>query len=257
MVRKEYLLLMDGDSCVMATEKQSYEECFCSAMTEIWDLEYKKEELWQCWSSVDLTVETSECNRFLVLCKVLGEKGNAFDLDGYAELKDWTRHAEILSSESLRQWIEQYDTDCCRKAYEWSLLVDQKINRISQEEKHVYPGVMESLKQVAEETDIAVIFSREKGDVKAVWEREGLLPYTNSFMTCGNGGKSNCVRILLERGYKQEHVLIAGGTPKDWNVVKGSEISFYPITPGEEQKSWDNLKGYFFKTLLKGKVEEE
>lgn len=252
MVRKDYLVCVDSDGCAMDTMNSKHEQCFGPAMVEIWGLEEKREEVLECWNRVNLFSETRGINRFLALCMVLEEAGAACVQDGYNEFKEWTRHTRELSSDSLKQWMKDHDTNCCRKACDWSALVNEKISRMPKEENKSFPGVLRTLKEIHKAADIAVVSSANKGAVTEEWEREGLLPHVDLVMTQENGSKSECIRELLGMGYEPGHVLMAGDAPGDLKAARENGVLFYPILAKKEEASWKEMGDQVLSAFLNG-----
>lgn len=255
MRKHDYLICVDSDGCAMDTMNSKHERCFGPAMIQVWGLEEKKQEVQQCWNRINLFSETRGINRFLALALVLKEQVISSDMDGFGEFETWTRMTKELSSDSLKQWMETHDSACCRKAYEWTHLVNKKIENMPSDENKAFPQVWEVLCRIHQKADVAVVSSANRIAVKAEWEREGLLPFVDKLMTQEDGSKASCIRKLLDGGYLQKKVLMVGDAPGDLLAARENQVLFYPILPGREEESWQKLGEIVFDCFYNGCYE--
>lgn len=261
MSKKDYLVCVDSDGCAMDTMNSKHEQCFGPAMIQVWELEEKKQEVQRCWNRINLFSETRGINRFVALTMVLKEQGLACDMDGFAEFKEWTETTDELSADSLRKWMTIHDSPCCRKAYEWTHLVNEKIVRMPREDNKAFPGVREILCCIHQKADVAVVSSANLAAVEEEWDQESLLPFVDMLMTQEAGNKASCIRKLLEKGYRHKNVLMIGDAPGDLLAARENQVLFYPILPGREEESWQRLKdtilACFFDGSYEGAIERQ
>lgn len=239
MRKKDYLVCVDSDGCAMDTMNCKHELCFGPALIQVWGLEARQQEIQNCWNRVNLFSETRGINRFLALAMVMEEKGQGSELEGFADFKQWIAKTGELSAPSLKQWMEQkegMDSPFCRRAYQWTLLVNQKIQQLTVSGKQSFGGVLEALQEIHKKADIAVVSSANRAAVETEWSREGLLEYVDVLMTQENGSKAECIQKLLEAAGKN-HVL------------------FYPILANQEESSWHRLKETVMNCFLEGRYE--
>lgn len=258
MRKKDYLVCVDSDGCAMDTMNSKHEQCFGPALIEVWGLEERQKEIQSCWNRVNLFSETRGINRFLALSMVMEEKGQGCDLEGFADFKRWIGETKELSALSLKQWMEQkegVDSQFCRRAYRWTLLVNEKIGQMPVQENRAFPGAFAALREIHPKADIAVVSSANKSAVKEEWEREGLLEYVDMLMTQEDGSKSACIRKLLEQGYPAKHVLMVGDAPGDRKAAEENGVMFYPILADQEAHSWCSLRETVISRFLEGRYE--
>lgn len=258
MRKKDYLVCIDSDGCAMDTMNRKHEQCFGPALVQVWGLEARQREILSCWNRVNLFSETRGINRFLALAMVMEEKGQDRDMEGFADFQAWIQETGELSAFSLKQWIERkkgIDSSFCRKAYQWSILVNQKIDQLAVCGRQSFCGVLEALRKIHERADIAVVSSANRAAVEAEWSREGLLEYVDILMAQENGSKEDCIRKLLEEGYPVKHVLMAGDAPGDLKAAGKNQVLFYPILANQEEDSWLRLKENILNCFLEGRYE--
>lgn len=258
MRKKDYLVCVDSDGCAMDTMNCKHELCFGPALIQVWGLEARQQEIQNCWNRVNLFSETRGINRFLALAMVMEEKGQGSDLDGFADFKRWIEETGELSAASLKLWMEQeegMDSQFCRRAYQWTLLVNQKIDQLTVSGKQSFGGVLEALREIHKKADIAVVSSANRAAVEAEWSREGLLEYVDVLMTQENGSKADCIQKLLEAGYPVNQVLMAGDAPGDLKAAGKNQVLFYPILANQEEASWRRLKETVMNCFLEGRYE--
>lgn len=264
MVRKKYLVCVDSDGCAMDTMNSKHAQCFGPAMIQVWGLQERREEAQRCWDRVNLFSETRGINRFLALCMVLqellGEQETGMEthepceaMEGFEELRAWTRQTKELSLKSLQEWTNDHDVECCRRACRWSALVNEKIAAMPREGNKAFAGVAQALTGAHEKADIAVVSSANRAAVEEEWEREGLLPSVDVLLTQENGSKKDCIRRLLESGYEKDCVLMVGDAPGDIKAAKDNGVWFYPILAGREEESWQSFEKSALEPLLAGR----
>ena len=258
MTRRDYLVCIDSDGCAMDTMNSKHMQCFGPAMIEVWKMEERQAEIQKYWNRINLFSGTRGINRYLALSMVLEKKGQGCDLEGFSQFQKWTNETKELSTDSLKHWIEQEEnknSECCRKAYQWTLLVNQKIEKMPKNGNQVFRGVREALQEIHQQADVAVVSSANRNAVEEEWKQEGLLEYVNVLMTQEDGSKAACISKLLKEGYPQNHVMMVGDAPGDLKAARENGVLYFPILANQEEASWNRLRTKVFEIFLKGSYE--
>ena len=237
--RKEFLVCIDSDGCVMDTMDLKHDKCLAPCMLMVWELGEYKIELTARWREINLYSLDRGTNRFRGLAKMLKEVNENYKriegLAGYVHLVSTT---EELSDESLKEAYEETGNECMRKALAWSELVNGSMNFMHEGEVLAFDGVKEVLKEIVKEADIAVVSAGGNAEVQRDWKQNGLESYVNEFFTQEGGEKEILVEKLLKFGYDKDHVLMIGDAPSDLEAAGKNGILFFPILVREEEESW-------------------
>lgn len=237
--RKEFLVCIDSDGCVMDTMDLKHDKCLAPCMLMVWELGEYKIELTARWREINLYSLDRGTNRFRGLAKMLKEVNENYKrIEGLAGYVHWVSTTEELSDESLKEAYEETGNECMRKALAWSELVNGSMNFMHEGEVLAFDGVKEVLKEIVKEADIAVVSAGGNAEVQRDWKQNGLESYVNEFFTQEGGEKEILVEKLLEFGYDKDHVLMIGDAPSDLEAAGKNGILFYPILVREEEESW-------------------
>lgn len=252
--QKKFLICVDSDGCAMDTMTVKHMRCFGPCFIETWHIKEDQERFLQRWNEINLFSMSRGINRFLGLLQILEEfEAEGKKVKGLGDLKTWVETSPELSNKALEKELahrkEKASDDegeirdgALYKALVWSNRVNQAINDLTNEEKKPFRGVRETLELLAKDADIAVMSSANRVAVEKEWKNNGLMNYVKYFFTQERGTKAECIRKLLAFGYEHEKVMMVGDAPADMLAACEAEVSFYPILPGQEEKSWEILR---------------
>lgn len=255
--KHEYLICVDSDGCAMDTMNCKHIHCFGPCMVDEWGLQEWEGEILRRWNDINLFQMTRGINRFKGLAMALTEINEKYTpIVGLEALNAWVETAPALSNDGVMKAAQEAkDEDgkiCLRKAYLWSLMVNEKINQLPECLKVPFPGAKEGLVAGAQFADVAVVSSANRDAVEEEWEKYGLLEYTNILLAQDCGSKSHCIAEMLKFGYDREHVLMIGDAPGDRDAAEENGIWFYPILVNWEEESWYGLRKNALELFRKG-----
>ncbi len=245
--KHDYLICVDSDGCAMDTMNCKHIHCFGPCMVDEWGLQEWEGEILRRWNDINLFQMTRGINRFKGLAMALREVDEKYTpIVGVDALIAWTESAPALSNDAIAEAAQEaQDGDgkiCLRKAYLWSLAVNEKINNLPEELKVPFPGAREGLAAAAQFADIAVVSSANGEAVKEEWEKYGLIENTNILLSQECGSKSHCIAQMLKFGYEKDHVMMIGDAPGDRDAAQENGVWFYPILVNWEEESWTQLR---------------
>ena len=248
--RSDYLVCVDSDGCAMDTMDIKHIRCFGPCMVAEWGLEEWRDAILERWNEINLYTMTRGINRFKGLVKALGEIQEKYcEIEELDALEKWVSETPELSNAALEREIARKDNICLRKALAWSSTVNQSIDRLPEEEKRPFPGVLEALKRAYRDADIAIVSSANLSAVLDEWDFYGLLEYTDVVLAQDSGSKAFCIGELMKRGYAPDHVLMCGDAPGDLEAAEKNKVYYYPILVRHEAQSWEEFVqegiGYF------------
>lgn len=251
--RKDFLICVDSDGCAMDTMDIKHIRCFGPCMIEEWGLEKWAEDILNRWNEINLYTMTRGINRFLGLSMALNEINQAYgNIDGFEEFETWTKQAGELSNGSLGQRLYGASGPCLSKALSWSNKVNHAINRLHDEDKKTFDGVIKGLAAAHEFADVAVVSSANKEAVTEEWDRCHLLEHVDVLCCQDDGSKAHCIELLKQQGYAPDHILMVGDAPGDAAAASQNGVYFYPILVRHESESWKEFCGIALVKLKQG-----
>ena len=240
---KEYLICVDSDGCAMDTMDVKHFQCFGPCMVEEWGLEEWAEPILERWNEVNLYTMTRGINRFKGLALALREiDGKYKKIDGVDELESWVANAPALSNDGVKAAIESGGGEVLKKALNWSVQVNDRINALPFEVKKPFDGVLEGLEYAHRVADIAIVSSANLQAVDEEWALYGLLDHVDILLAQDVGSKAFCIQELLKKGYDNDKVLMTGDAPGDLDAAKSNGVLYYPILVRHEKESWAEFR---------------
>lgn len=240
--KKDFLICLDSDGCVMDTMDIKHIRCFGPCMVSEWKLEEWEDEVLARWNEINLYTMTRGVNRFKGLAKALREIHEKYrEIEGLDDFERWVEKTPELSNKALERELEQREGPCLRRAYDWSIAVNQSVDRLPREDKRPFAGVRSALKMAHESVDLAVVSSANRDAVMEEWEEHELLEYVDVVLAQDSGSKASCIGALMEHGYAKEHVLMCGDAAGDMEAAKKNGVFYYPVMVRHEAQSWNEF----------------
>jgi len=260
--KKDFLICVDSDGCAMDTMDIKHFKCFGPCMVEEWELQQWEEAILNRWNEINLYTMTRGINRFKGLALALREIDGVYrKIEEIDILEKWVDESSELSNPALKKAISENDSVILKKALSWSQCVNERINELPFEVKKPYEGVKEALAYAHEYADIAIVSSANLQAVIEEWELYGLLDHVDIVMAQDVGSKAYCIGEMLKKGYENEHVMMTGDAPGDYDAAMKNGVFYYPILVRRERESWVEFKGTAVSCLLdgnfKGSYQEE
>lgn len=216
--------------------------CFGPCMVDEWNLQPWKEEILRRWNEINLYTITRGINRFKGLFVALEEINAKYtEIDDLQSLADWTKNAKELSNGALKEYLKINDSVILKKALNWSIAVNEEINRIPEDKKVPFPLVKEALNAASERADVAIVSSANLDAVLQEWQKHGLLENVNVVLSQNDGSKAYCISQLLKKGYNNANVLMCGDAPGDLQAAKENNVFYFPILVRKEKESWQEF----------------
>ncbi len=267
----DYLICIDSDGCAMDTMDIKHYRCFGPCMVAEWNLAQRQDALLARWNDINLYTRTRGINRYKALGIILQEIDRGYrPIPGLYALENWIATTGELSNKSLKDAIaaaeaannsaESVSTEAMKKALNWSIHVNEDIAALSADEKKAFPGVKEALASLKGRADLVVVSSANLQAVMDEWKKEGILKYMNLVLTQNDGSKAFCIQELLKKGYDENHVLMVGDAPGDYDAAAKNNVCFFPILVRKEEQSWIKLRekaaARFFSGSYQGEYEK-
>ncbi|MFN3284571.1 MAG: HAD family hydrolase, partial [Pseudothermotoga sp.] len=170
------------------------------------------------------------------------------DLRILEDFIDYTKKNNLgLGNQSLERYIneERPKTFGLYKLLGWSEAVNRTFPHISAEIPP-FDGVREAVQLMAQYADIIVVSQTPYDDLADYWEKYDLAQYISLIAGQEMGTKAQHIELAKKSGgYNDDEVLMIGDAIGDLKAVKSNNGLFYPVVPGEEEKSWHQFPEAF------------
>ena len=172
--RREFLICMDSDGCVMDTVRIKHTTVMCPELVRVFALEEYADFLAAAWEEINLHTLTRGISRFESVVLVFDRLRNrGIEVPGSEDIANWVRTASELSAASLQHEIKQTGSLALRKLLEWSNACNRRIQAL-EPTFEPFPGVRESLRQLHAVADLAVVSAANESAIASEWKRYGL-----------------------------------------------------------------------------------
>jgi len=254
----EFLVGIDSDGCAFDTMEIKHKECFIPNIIKYWNLQAVSKYAREAGEFVNLYSKWRGINRFPALVMV-------FDLlEKRPEVLE--RGVEIPKAESLRKWIETEtklgnptlqklvdDTadPVLAQALEWSKAVNVAIEEMV---KGVppFPHVPKGLQKLHPKADAIVVSMTPSEALNREWQEHDIDKYVKVIAGQEMGSKAEHLAYAMDGRYQPDHVLMIGDAPGDYKAARANNCLYFPINPGDEDKSWQRFYEEGFDKFING-----
>ncbi|MDQ1256930.1 MAG: hypothetical protein QG656_1530 [Candidatus Hydrogenedentes bacterium] len=260
----EFLIAIDSDGCAFDTMEIKHKECFIPNIIKYWKLQAVSKYARSAAEFVNLYSKWRGINRFPAVLMV-------FDL-----LADWDkvaqRHVPMPDVPNLRRWsetesklgnpaLEAYckahpDEADMQQALAWSKAVNASVADIV-EGVPPFPYVRESLDKAKSLADILVCSATPVEALVREWEEHDIAKYPFSIAGQEQGKKSEHIAMANAGRYEKTKMLMIGDAAGDRKAAQANGALFFPICPGDEEKSWKRFHDEGLDKFVKGEYAGE
>ena len=264
---KDFFIGFDSDGCVFDTMELKHKECFIPATVNVFELQGISKYLREVWGFVNLYSSTRGVNRFPGLLRSLdllskrketkARKIHVPKLDG---LRKWVENASVLGEKRLEEEVNKTGDPDLKQALLWTREVNAAVNKIVRN-CPPFAGVREVLGEVSNKADMIVVSQTPVQSLQKEWKEHEIDGYPALIAGQEMGTKIQHLDYAAGGKYSPEKILMIGDAPGDLRAAKANKVLFYPINPGEEEKSWQRFKKEglerFFKGTFAGEYQEK
>ena len=225
--KREFLICMDSDGCVMDTVRIKHSTVMCPELIRVFALDDHADFITAAWDEINLHTITRGISRFESVRLVFDRlKNRGIEIPGSEDIAAWVDTATELSTASLQRALEP--------TFE------------------PFPGVEESLRQLHAVADVAVVSAANESAIASEWKRYGLARHADVIFGQEVGSKANSIATMLACGYESRKVMMVGDAMGDAQAAAANGVAFVPILPGREADSWRRLQEEALPKLLHG-----
>ena len=146
--KRDFLVCMDSDGCVMDTVRIKHCSVFCPELIRVFGLEAHTDFITTAWEEINLNSITRGISRFESAVLIFDRlKNRGIDVPGSEDIAAWVSTASELSTASLQQEVLRSGSLALRKLQEWNNACNRRIQAL-EPTFEPFPGVEESLRQL-------------------------------------------------------------------------------------------------------------
>ncbi len=263
---KNFFIGIDSDGCVFDTMEIKHKECFCPVFINHFNLQAISRYARETWEFVNLYSRTRGTNRFLALIRtmdLLREREEVSrrkkKIPSMDSLKEWVKVESKLGNPALKNVVDSNLDAELSVVYNWSVDVNEVVRKIVRNVPP-FPYVRESLELIQDMADVVVVSQTPEDALSREWKEHELDLYVKVIAGQEMGTKSEHIHYAASCKYDASKILMIGDAPGDLKAAKDNNALYFPIIPGQEEKSWERLfkEGLdrFFAGTYAGKYED-
>lgn len=249
---------IDSDGCVFPTMEIKQKQCFHAVIISHWHLEPIEKYVREAAEFVNLYSKSRGQNRFTALLKSfdLLRQRKAVVASGVAvpplsSLRKFVESGAALGNPELEKAANETGDAELRSVLQWSKDVNASVARTV---KKIQPfkWVRESLEKISSHSDAICVSQTPTEALVREWEENDLLKYVAVIAGQELGTKTEHIALAAKGKYKASNILMIGDAPGDAKAARQNNALFYPINPGDEERSWGRLFKEGFDRFIAG-----
>jgi phosphoglycolate phosphatase-like HAD superfamily hydrolase len=244
----EYLVAIDSDGCAFDTMEIKHKECFIPNIIKHWGLQSVSKYARAAAEFVNLYSKWRGVNRFPALMMVFDllndwdkVQERMFTSPDVPELRKWIETESKLGNPALEAYCAASDSEEMHQALAWSKAVNETVSDIVQGGLPPFPYVRETLEKAQVKADMLVCSQTPTEALTREWEEQGISDFVFAIAGQEMGKKSEHIAFAADGRYDKSKMLMIGDAPGDMKAARDNEALFFPILPGDEDKSWKRL----------------
>lgn len=261
--KKFFFIGIDSDGCAFDSMGIKQRECFCPWMIAYFGLQPVAYAARQCKEFADLFSKTRGANRHKTIKRILTEllpshpmvKARDFRVPQFPHYFKWIDDpGSLLSDDGLRQAIDAAQGRAKKElehVLEWSKQVNKAVKDIVKDVPP-FPQVPKVLEKIRKQADVIVVSATPGEALVREWEEHDIARYVGIIAGQEMGTKAQHLEYTTKGKYEKDHVLMIGDAPGDMKAARANSCLFYPVNPGNEEKSWQKFYDEAFDKFIAG-----
>lgn len=257
----EFFVGIDSDGCAFDAMELKHKECFIPSIVKIWGLQAVSKYTRETCEFVNLYSKTRGLNRWIALSRVfdlLRERPEVIARGAKVpkgnKIKEFIASGYPLSHKGIVQYAADHPDPELEQAVLWSKTVDEAIENMVHGVPP-FPWVRESLQKMQGKVDLMVVSATPLEALEREWGEHGIAQYMTVIAGQEMGTKKQHLQFAAKGKYEDNHILLMGDAPGDFDAAKSSDVLFYPINPGSEDRSWQRFHDEALDKFLDGTYE--
>ena len=255
---KEFFVGIDSDGCAFPTMELKHKECFIPNIVKHFSLQSISKYAREAAEFVNLYSKWRGINRFPALIMVmdlLAERPevqrSGVHLHDLGDLQKWVDTGVALGNPRLKEEVESSGNPTLEKVLAWSEAVNKSVDWMVEGCKP-FAFVRESLEKMAPRADMVVVSATPGAALEKEWKEHDIAPFTRAIAGQELGSKKEHLALAAGGKYPPEKILMIGDAPGDMKAARANNALFFPVNPGQEEKSWELLYSEAFDRFVNG-----
>ncbi len=245
--QQAFFVGIDSDGCAFDSMEIKHKECFCPNIIKWWELQAVSKYAREAAEFVNLYSKWRGINRWPALVMVfdlLRERPEVIArraaVTEAKKVREFMASGQPLSDTGLRAYMAQHPDPELDKALGWSKAVNASIADMVHGVPP-FPFMRESLQAMQSAADVVVVSATPTEALIREWEEHDIATYARIIAGQEMGSKKQHLALAAKGKYAPDHILMMGDAPGDMEAAKANGTLFYPINPGQEERSWERF----------------
>lgn len=242
----DFFVGIDSDGCIFDSMEIKHKECFTPMFIKHFGLQPVSKYAREVWEFVNLYSKTRGANRFPALSRALNllrarpqTAARGVTVPDTHAIDEWINRETKLGNASLNAEVQRGNA-ALTTVQSWSNGVNASIADIVHGVPP-FPRVRETLAGIQQRADAMCISQTPADALQREWSEHGLDGFIQMIAGQEMGTKTEHLRFAAVGKYAPTHILMIGDAPGDLKAAKTNGALFYPILPGQEERSWEQL----------------
>ena len=253
-----YFVGIDSDGCAFDAMEIKHKECFTPNTIRHWGLQAVSGYARETADFVNLYSVSRGQNRWIALVRVfdlLRERpeviARGVQVPRGDALRAFIGSGLPLSDRGLGEYAAAHPDPELDRGLRWSAAVNASIAE-TVTGCPPFPYVRESLQSMHGSVDLMVVSATPVEALQREWTEHGLAPFMDVIAGQEMGTKARHIELAAKGKYADHHILLIGDAPGDRDAAQSTGVLYYPINPGQEDRSWKRFHDEAFPRFLDG-----
>ena len=263
----DFIVAVDSDGCAFNTMEVKHKACFYPMTVRHWGLAGIAKQTRDVWDFVNLYSTKRGCNRFHALIHTLdylremdSVQDSEVDVPMADGVREWKERETKLGNPALKEEVANNPDPDLKQALGWSLAINEEVEK-TVKDVPPFPLVRETLDKATNQADVIVVSATPCGALEREWTEHDIARYAKVIAGQELGKKSEHLSLAAQPNYSADHILMVGDSPGDMRAARSVDALFFPVFPGDEERSWEIFHGEaldrFFDGTYAGDYEQE
>lgn len=245
--QRPFFVGIDSDGCAFDSMEIKHKECFCPNTIKWWDLQSVSKYAREAAEFVNLYSKWRGINRWPALTMVFDllqeraeVKARGARITEAKRVREFMASGKPLSDAGLKAYMAEHPDPELDKALGWSKAVNASVADMVHGVPP-FPYMRESLQSLQSQADVVVVSATPTEALVREWEEHDIAKYVRVIAGQEMGSKKQHLAWAAKDKYPADHILMMGDAPGDMEAAKSNGVLFFPINPGQEEKSWERF----------------
>jgi len=245
--QRPFFVGIDSDGCAFDSMEIKHKECFCPNTIKWWDLQSVSKYAREAAEFVNLYSKWRGINRWPALTMVFDllqeraeVKARGARITEAKRVREFMASGKPLSDAGLTAYMAEHPDPELDKALGWSKAVNASVADMVHGVPP-FPYMRESLQSLQSQADVVVVSATPTEALVREWEEHDIATYVRVIAGQEMGSKKQHLAWAAKDKYPADRILMVGDAPGDMDAAKANGVLFFPINPGQEEKSWERF----------------